>query len=379
MSASGSTLGRRLAQVHWPLVAYVALLSGVGLAMLYSAAGGSASPWAVRQLAYAGAGGLVMLGLAVTPPALLMRFAYIFFLLSILMLVVVKVAGFEGKGAQRWVELGGMNLQPSEVTKLALILALARYYHTVNPQHVSRLKFILPPLLLIALPAELVRRQPNLGTATVLTGLGLLMCYMAGIRTKLFVWAGLLAIAAGAAAFPVVWDHLHDYQKRRVLTFLHPEEDPLGAGYNIMQSMIAIGSGGVGGKGYLQGSQGQLDFLPEKHTDFIFTMLAEEFGFIGCALVLGLYMLVMGHGVMVYLRCRHKFGSMLAIGVCAMLLVHIIINVSMVMGLIPVVGVPLPLLSYGGSITLSMMMGIGLLLNAYVYRDAVLPRPGGLV
>lgn len=370
--------GGKLAQMHWLLIAYVLAIACIGFAMMYSAAGGSINPWAIRQLYYFSFASLLLLVLAVVPSSVLMRYAYLLFVMGIVVLLVVKTSGVVGKGAKRWVDVGGNRLQPSELMKIAVILALARYYHSINPNDVNKLLFLIPPLLIVGVPAYLIYKQPNLGTASILVGIGVLMCYMAGVRVRLRYL--LLAAALAAAAVPVAWKYvLHDYQKQRVMTFLHPEDDPQGAGYNIMQSVIAIGSGGVFGKGYMQGSQGQLDFLPEKHTDFIFTMLAEEFGFFGCMVVLALYMVIIGYGVMIYLRCRHRFGSLLAIGVSSMLFVHIVINTAMVMGLIPVVGVPLPMLSYGGSIMISMMMGFGLMQNAYVHRDANLIRPSGVL
>jgi rod shape determining protein RodA len=368
-------LRTRLMQVHWVLVLCMSLMAVLGFAMMVSAAGGSFSPWASRQMAHFAFAFLLMLGLALTPPGKLLRYAYVIYALCLLMLVGVEVAGFLGKGAKRWVDVGGVNLQPSELMKLAVILALARYYHTVNAQEVNRLLLIFPPVLIVLIPAAFILRQPNLGTATILIAVGSILCYMAGVRARYFI----IIIVLGIAAAPVGWHFLHDYQKQRVMTFLHPEDDPLGAGYNIMQSIIAIGSGGFFGKGFMHGSQGQLDFLPEKHTDFIFTMIAEEFGFLGCLFVLLLYMILIGYGIAIAMRCRHTFGSLLAVGVAAMLFIHIIINMMMVMGLIPVVGVPLPLLSYGGSIMISILLGFGLMQNAYVYRDAHLPRVAGVV
>lgn len=363
--------------LHWPLVIYITIASCIGFAMMYSAAGGSMQPWALRQITYFSVAFMIMVTLAVIPAATLMRYAYVFYVGCILMLVVVKLMGFMGKGAQRWVELGGLNFQPSEMMKIATVIALARFYHSISQNDVCKPMFFIPPLIIILIPVELIRRQPNLGTATILFLVSLIVCYMAGARVRMrYV---VLAVTAVLVAAPIGWNYLHDYQKQRVITFLHPEADPQGAGYNIIQSMIAIGSGGAFGKGYLQGSQGQLDFLPEKHTDFIFTMLAEEFGFVGCFLMLALYLVIISHGISAYLRCKHMFGKLLAIGVSAMLFVHIVINVSMVMGLIPVVGVPLPLLSYGGSIMISMMMGFGLMQNAYLHRDINLPRSGGFL
>ncbi len=365
----------KLTQINWFLVLYITLVATIGFIMMISAAGGHFSPWASRQILRFAFAFILMMGIALTPASVLLRYAYVIYAVCLLLLIGVEVAGFIGMGAKRWVDVGGVNLQPSELMKLAVILALARYFHSTNFQEVNRLVLLLPPVLLILVPAAFVLRQPNLGTATILISVGAILCFMAGVRARYFIIIIVLALAAA----PIGWHFLHDYQKQRVMTFLYPEEDPLGAGYNIMQSMIAIGSGGFFGKGFMQGSQGQLDFLPEKHTDFIFTMLAEEFGFFGCFVVLALCMALIGYGIAIALRCRHQFGSLLSIGVAAMLFIHICINTAMVMGLIPVVGVPLPLLSYGGSIMISMLMGFGLMQNAYVHRDVHLPRTMGII
>jgi rod shape determining protein RodA len=268
-------------------------------------------------------------------------------------------------GAKRWLSLGGLNIQPSEFMKLAVILALARYFHQTYPEDIRRIPFLIPPALMIALPAVLILKEPNLGTTIILVTTSGLICFLAGVRWRYFIGLALIVLAS----LPVVWHVLHDYQKRRVLTFLNPDSDPLGAGYNILQSMIAIGSGGFFGKGFLQGSQSQLDFLPEKHTDFIFTVLAEEFGFFGCLILLGLFAMLLASGMMVADRSRSTFGSLMAAGVVALIFLHILINCGMVMDLLPVVGVPLPLMSYGGSITVSTVLAIGLLQNAWVHRD----------
>lgn len=362
-------------QMHWLLVFCMSVMAALGFIMMVSAAGGSFSPWASRQMMRFAFAFALMMGLALIPARVMLRYAYVIYAVCLMLLVTVEVAGFIGKGAKRWVDVGGVNLQPSELMKLAVILALARYYHTVSTLNVSRPLLLIPPALIILIPAAFILRQPNLGTATILITVGTIICFMAGVRARYFMILAALVLAAA----PIGWHFIHDYEKQRVLTFLHPEEDPLGAGYNITQSIIAIGSGGLFGKGFLHGSQGQLDFLPEKHTDFIFTMIAEEFGFMGCFFVLLLYMILIGYGIAIALRCRHMFGSLLAIGVSAMLFIHIIINMMMVMGLIPVVGVPLPLLSYGGSIMISMLMGFGLMQNAYVYRDSHLPRVTGVM
>lgn len=351
------------------------LMSSIGFAMMYSAAGGSFSPWASRQMIRFAIALVLLVGIAMTPPATLLRYSYLIYGICLIILIAIEVAGFMGKGAKRWVEIGGVNLQPSELMKLAVILALARYFHVRSNLNINRLLTLIPALLLVLVPAAFILRQPNLGTATILVFVGVALFFMAGLKIRYFV----IVIMLGLVSAPIGWHFLHDYQKQRVMTFLHPEDEPLGAGYNIMQSMIAIGSGGFLGKGYLQGSQGQLDFLPEKHTDFIFTMIAEEFGFFGCAFIVALYLMLIGYGLFIGIRCRHLFGSLLAFGVSALLFAHIAINMSMVMGLIPVVGVPLPLLSYGGSSMIAMIMGFGLMQNAYLNRDENLGRSRGLL
>lgn len=365
----------KLQQMHSNLIGCIAVLACLGFMMMFSAAGGSFSPWATRQMAHFFFAFLLLLLMAFMPSQFLLRYAYIIYALCLIALVGIEVAGFMGKGAKRWVEIGGVNLQPSEIMKLAVIIALARYFHSLNPSDVNRPLYLILPALLVLVPAVFILRQPNLGTAAILISVGCILFFMAGVSKKYF----LIIIAMALLAAPVGWHFLHDYQKQRVLTFLHPEDQPLGAGYNIMQSEIAIGSGGFFGKGFLQGSQGQLNFLPEKHTDFVFTMIAEEFGFLGCIFTLLAYMMVIAYGIAIGLSSRHLFGALLAFGVTAMLFMHIVINTMMVMGLIPVVGVPLPLLSYGGSSMISMLMGFGLIQNAYINRDINLSRRAGVV
>ncbi|MDE3059700.1 MAG: rod shape-determining protein RodA [Pseudomonadota bacterium] len=354
-----------LAEINWFIIVVMTLIACLGFAMMVSAGGGALSPWAWPQIVRFVLAFALMIALALTPMRLLMDYAYVFYFLCLAVLLVVDVIGHTGMGAKRWLTLGGLNLQPSEFMKLALILALARYFHQLRPEDIRRFVFLIPPVLLIMLPAVLILREPNLGTTTILVLVGAVMCFLAGVQWRYFLGVAL----AAAAAAPVAWHFMHGYQRRRVLTFLDPQADPLGAGYNILQSMIAIGSGGFFGKGYLQGSQSQLNFLPEKHTDFIFTMLAEEFGFLGGMALLILYMLLLGAAMMVGLKSRSTFGAMLASGVSALIFMHILINCAMVMGALPVVGVPLPLMSYGGSIMVSTVLAVGLLLNAYTYRD----------
>lgn len=365
MSARPFTLLGRLAEINWFIIFIMCSLAFIGFAMMVSAGGGDFHPWASQQISRFTLAFVMMLILAMIPMRVLMDYAYILYFLCLLVLIGVDITGHIGMGAKRWLAVGGLNLQPSEFMKLAVILVLARYFHQLHPEDIQRFPFLIPPLLLIAMPAVLILRQPNLGTTIIMGSVGVIMCFLAGVKWRYFIGA----VVGAVSAMPVIWHFMHDYQKRRVLTFLNPGEDPQGAGYNILQSIIAIGSGGLFGKGYMHGTQNQLNFLPEKHTDFIFTMLAEEFGFMGCMLVLLLFFILLMSGMMVSLRSRSTFGAMMAAGVTALIFMHILINCSMVMGMMPVVGVPLPLMSYGGSIMVSTVLAVGLLLNAYTHRD----------
>lgn len=360
----------KLPQVNWFLVLLLTALSGVGFAMLYSAANGNLEPWAFRQMVRFTVGVLLMIAVALTDIRLLLRYSYVIYGLSLALLIVVEVAGEIGMGAQRWIDVGVFQIQPSEIVKVTLVMALARYFHGLTPEEIRRPTVLFVPALLVLVPAGLVLRQPDLGTAIVLLLVGGIMCFLGGIR----MWKFTVAFAGAFAAIPIAWQFLREYQKRRVLTFLDPESDPLGAGYHILQSKIALGSGGTFGKGFLEGTQSHLNFLPEKQTDFIFTMLAEEFGLIGGLVVIGLYVLVLIYGLSIALRCRHQFGRLLAMGITSAFFMSMFINVAMVMGLIPVVGAPLPLVSYGGSAMLMILIGFGLVISAHVHRDIRIPR-----
>lgn len=368
--AAPLSVGEKLARLAWPLVALVLLLGLVGYALLYSAAGGSHTPWALRH----GIRLATMTGLAIVIALVdiknLFKISYPIYGVVFLLLVAVEIVGDINKGAQRWIDLGIVQLQPSELMKLALILALARYFHAAYLDEVRRPFFLAPPVLMILLPVALVLKQPDLGTSVMLGIIGTAMLFLGGVALWKFLAAGALA----AAALPIAWAQLHDYQRQRVFTFLDPESDPLGAGYHIIQSKIAIGSGGFWGRGYLQGSQAQLSFLPEKHTDFAFTMLAEEAGFVGAVAVLALVLAIALVGTAIALRAESHFARLLAAGVTCNFTLYAVINVAMVTGLIPVVGVPLPLVSYGGTAMLTVMIGLGLLLNAQVNRDTPIPR-----
>ncbi len=365
----------KLLDLHWPLLLAVTAIASVGFLMLYSVAGGSLDPWAARQMVRFLVGLAILVAFAMIDIRLWMAMAYPFYVACIFLLLVVQFMGKMGKGAERWIDLGVIQIQPSELMKLALVLALARYFHGKSYDDAIKLRSLIAPLVLIGVPVVLVLMQPNLGTATILCFIGACVLFVSGLRW----WLIVLALASVAAAVPVAWEFLHDYQKQRVLTFMDPSRDPLGAGYNITQANIAMGSGGLFGKGFMNGTQSQLDFLPEKHTDFIFVMLGEEFGLAGCLILMGLYVVVLGIGLSIGLGARAHFSRIVALGLTMNVLAYILINMAMVMGLIPVVGIPLPLVSYGGTAMLTVMMGFGILMSVYVHREREIPRQTGLL
>jgi rod shape determining protein RodA len=366
------TLAEKLWGISWGLLLLLSLIACIGFAMLYSAANGDLQPWAAKQMVRFGIALVPMIAAALIDIRHWYRCAYWAYGLSLLLVVAVDMRGIVGMGAQRWIDLGVIQLQPSELMKIALIMALARYFHPLADENIGRIRFLIVPALFVLLPTALVLKQPDLGTAMMLLMAGAVICFLAG--TRLWVFAG--AAVAAAALAPFGWSLLRDYQKTRLYTFLDPDADPLGAGYHIMQSKIALGSGGLLGKGFLLGTQSHLSFLPEKQTDFIFTMLAEEFGFAGGLALLALYALVIVSSFVIALRSRNHFGRLLGLGIATNFFLYVFINMAMVMGLIPVVGVPLPLISYGGTAMLTVMFGFGLLMNVSIHRDARINRLG---
>ncbi len=366
------SLAEKVWNINWGLVLLLSLLASVGFAMLYSAANGHWDPWAGKQIIRYVVAVVLMLGVAMVDIRTWFRAAYVIYAIAFLLLIAVEVRGAIGMGAQRWIDLGVIQLQPSELMKIAVVLALARYFHGVAVEDIGRPMLLILPAIGVLLPAGLVLKQPDLGTAMMLVIGGGMIFFLAGVRA----WQFGVVIAGAAAVMPFAWHHLRDYQKNRLLTFLDPENDPLGAGYHSLQSKIAIGSGGTFGKGFLEGTQSHLSFLPEKQTDFIFTMLAEEWGLVGGVALLGLYTLVFIYGYAIGFRSRSHFGRMLALGITVNFFLYVFINTAMVMGLIPVVGVPLPLVSYGGTSMLTVMFGFGLLMSVYIHRDARIGRFG---
>lgn len=351
--------------VHWPVLILACVLAAIGTAALYSVAGGSVQPWAERHaLRFLVALGVV-LAMSVVSIDVWLRLAYPAYALTLLMLLLVPILGTEALGAKRWIGIGALSFQPSELMKLALVAALARYYQWLPAERVSRPLSVAIPFALIAVPVWLTLRQPDLGSAILFAVLGLSLMYFAGVSIWYFV-----AGAAGVATLaPVIWSGLHDYQRRRVEIFLDPESDPLGAGYHITQSKIALGSGGLSGKGFLHGTQSQLDFVPEKHTDFIASMIGEEWGFAGLLIIVALYALLLFMLLAMAWRCRNTYARLVIVGSAMTFFVYVFINLAMVTGLVPVVGVPLPLISYGGTSMTTLMVGLGLAMSGFVHRE----------
>ena len=358
---------RRLGYVDWGFALSVCLAAAVGFVLLYSAAGGQFFPWAAAQMGRFGAALAVMIVTAMISPRLWYRLAYWMWGLSVLLLLLAEFRGVLGGGAERWIDLGPIRLQPSEVMKVALVLVLARYFHAVRFEHVRRIRTLLPPLLLLAIPAALVLRQPDLGTTVILIAVAGVIFFLSGVRWWKFALVG----GAAAAVVPLIWSYgLQAYQKKRLLTFLDPSSDPLGAGFHITQAKIALGSGGVFGKGFLNGTQIHLNFVPEMHTDFILAVLAEEFGLVGALGLLAIYGVILFCLLASAMRAKTQFARLVASGIGFTFFLYGFINLAMVLGLLPVVGVPLPLVSYGGTSMLTLMFGFGLVMSVTRSGDA---------
>lgn len=362
------TLGARLWRLDWTLLLVVALLAGIGVGMLTSVNGGSFQPYAERHALRFLIGLGIVIAMAVTPLRLWMRLAYPAFAVGVVLLALVPLVGVEALGARRWLGIGGMTFQPSEIIKIALVAALARYYHDLGPERISRPTWVLVPLLMIAVPVMLTLRQPDLGTAVLFACCGLGLMLLAGVHWAYFT-AGTIA---SLAAIPLALSRLHGYQRKRLEVFFDPDRDPLGAGYHITQAKIALGSGGVSGKGFMQGTQSQLDFVPEKHTDFILAILGEEWGFVGTAAVLLLFALLVTMALVAALRAESQFARLVIAGFALTVFIYAAINMAMVTGVAPVVGVPLPLISYGGTNMITLMISLGLAMSAHVHaRDGL--------
>ena len=346
--------------LNYLFIFIVILLSIFGFAALYSAADGNLNPWsfkhAIRFIIFF----FMMIFIAIIDIKFIYKYTYYFFILCLCLLFSVEIIGTLGKGAERWIKIFGFSIQPSEIIKVSIVLALAKFYHSIKFDNIGRISYLIIPVTIIIIPFILVIIQPDLGTSFNILMLGIIVMFIAGVR----IWKFLLGFVVFIVSLPFMWNFIKPYQQKRILSFLDPESDPLGQGYQLIQSKIALGSGGFSGKGFLQGSQSYLEYLPEKQTDFIFTLIGEEFGFLGTIFILVLFITLIMISIYISIKSSHLFGRILSAGVGTNLFLYVVFNMSMVTGLMPVVGIPLPLLSYGGTAMLSIMISFGLLLNA---------------
>lgn len=364
------SLKEKFFNLNFGYIFCIILLALIGIIVLYSAANGNIHPWAIKQCVRFGVCFVIMILLSLVDIKIYLKYSYIAYFLVLLLLIAVEIAGHVGMGAQRWIDLKLFKLQPSELMKISLVLVLAKYFQGCNLQKIESIKGIIAPTVMALFPAALIILQPDLGTSLMVLFTTMVIFFVVGVQWWKFgvLGAGLLITA------PIAWQFLHQYQKNRVLTFLDPEREPLGAGYHIIQSKIALGSGGVFGKGFLSGTQSHLNFLPEKHTDFIFTMLSEEFGLIGGSLVILLNLIIIAYGYIFAFRTTSYFAKLVIIGLNTNYFLYVFINIAMVLGLLPVVGIPLPLISYGGTVMLSVMASFGIILCMDVNRHINLGR-----
>lgn len=363
----------KLYQINWLLPTMVGLIGLIGVFMIYAATGGEWSHGAQQHFIRLIIAGGLMLTVALTDIRIWYGLAYPIYGVSLLLLVGVDVFGVTINGSERWIDLGPIRLQPSEIMKLGIVMALARFYHDIPNWRISHISGLVVAMLMVAIPAQFILRQPDLGTTLLLTATGIAIIFLAGVNWR--VIAGGLVMTA--VSVPLFFKFgLKPYQQERILTLLEPGRDPTGASYHIIQSKIALGSGGVSGKGFMNGTQRQLAYVPENRTDFIFTVIGEEFGLIGGIATMGLYAGVIALCFWMSIKCKHFFTRLLIMGITTTFALYVFINLAMVTGIAPVVGVPLPLISYGGTVMLTMMFGFGLILSAYVHRSVELPRSG---
>jgi len=365
-----SLISKKITDLHLPLLTLIAITCSYGMLVLYSAAGANIYPWVYKQLLHI----IICLPLLVLIVFLdirtIYRLAWIWYVIILLMLIGVDILGYTAKGGTRWIEVAGMRIQPSEPMKLVIVIMLARYFHGTNAKDVDKMQYLIIPVIATLLPATIIIKQPDLGTGGIILIIASFIFFAAGVSIKKF----LIIFIGLCTSTPILWALLREYQKKRILTFLYPESDPLGAGYNIVQSKISIGSGGLLGKGIGAGTQSQLNFLPEHQTDFIFASLSEDFGFFGGIILLILYSLIIYTSIGIAINARSVFSKLLAIGVISMFFSHIFINIGMVMGLVPVVGVPLPLISYGGTMMGSMLGGFALIMNVHLNQGVMIEK-----
>ncbi len=367
LSSGPNTLFDRFSKLNWGIITILCALAFVGVLMHFSVSSGAWTDMPLTHgLRFAGMMAIVLVAAAFLDARFWLAIAYPLYAMALLLLVGVEVAGETRMGATRWLDIGPLSLQPSEIMKIGIVLALARYYHQLDPRKTGTVLWVVPPFLMIVAPVALVMHQPDLGTSLMILFAGVCIMFLGGLLWRIIAAGAIVAVGGAVFAYTSV---LHDYQRDRVNVFLGITDDPLGAGYHVLQSKIAIGSAGLFGRGYLQGTQSQLDFLPEKHTDFIFTMIVEEFGLLGGALVLGLFGALMALTMQVALRARSLFGKLAAGGVAATLACYVFINTAMVIGLVPVVGIPLPMISFGGTAMFTLLVGYAIVLSIDLHRD----------
>ena len=364
------SLKEKFFSLSWGYVLCILLLTAIGILTLYSAAGGSMTPWAKNQLIRFLFCFVLMFVFAFIDVKVYLKYSYLAYFAVLILLIAVEIFGHIGMGAQRWIDLKFFKLQPSELMKISMVLFLAKYFHSSTLSQIESIRGLVAPVLMVLFPIALIVLQPDLGTALMLLFTTMVIFFCIGVQ----VWKFLVLGGSALVMAPIAWNFLHDYQKNRVLTFLNPERDPLGSGYHIIQSKIALGSGGVFGKGFLNGTQSHLNFLPEKHTDFIFTMLSEEFGLIGGVAVILLNLILIIYGYMFAHRVASYYGKLVVIGLNTNYFMYVFINIAMVLGLLPVVGIPLPLISYGGTVMLSVMASFGIILCMDINRHVNLGR-----
>ena len=365
VNSHSQNLKNKFLQLNFFYIMLICCLAFIGTLTLYSAGNGNWYPWAWKHLCRFGLALVIMLGMAMVNMRFYYKYAYAFYFVVLLLLIAVEITGHIGMGAQRWIDVGFFKIQPSELMKIGLVLCLARYFDATTVQGIRSFRGLIIPAIMAFVPVLLIVLQPDLGTGLMLIFTAGIMLFAVGVQW----WKFALGLATLGGLLPIIWNFLHDYQKERVLTFLNPERDPLGAGYHIIQSKIAFGSGGVFGKGFLNGTQPHLNFLPEKHTDFIFTMFSEEFGLIGSSLLLLLNLLIIVMGYAFAFRTNSYFAKLVVIGLNTNFFLYVSINTAMVMGLLPVVGIPFPLISYGGTVMISVMASFGIILCMNINRN----------
>jgi rod shape determining protein RodA len=349
----------KIKNLNYLLIFIIILISFIGAAGLYSAADGSYEPWATKHLIRFYFFLLMAIIISMIDIKLIYKYTYLLFILSLFLLISVEIIGVFGKGATRWIRIFGISIQPSELVKITIILSLAKFYHDLKFENIKKISYLFFPFLILAIPFFFVIIQPDLGTSLSILLLGIFIFFLVGIK----LWKFILGFLLTLISIPIFIQFIKPYQRDRIFSFLNPESDPLGQGYQLIQSKIALGSGSSTGKGFLQGTQSYLEYLPEKQTDFIFTLIGEEFGFIGSIFIIILFIMLVAVCYFISIKCYHIFGKILALGVASNIFIYVFMNIAMVSGLMPVVGIPLPLISYGGSVMLSIMISIGLVLN----------------